>query len=141
MSTGPETYRPIIVGINILIAIIVFFFRKRLSILFLANSIICYLIFSLFCNHYIENHPYSTTEFTFQIDFRRFKLKIDKNPDYFMIEEIILRSEDSLITMGTYENNGAFIEMTSMKDTIYYYDNKLIGLSIGPDEIELNRIE
>ena len=141
MSVGVESYRLEIFGINILIGIIVFFIRKRLSILFFVNTIICYWIFSFFWNSWIENHPYSTTEYTFDIENRQFKLGIDKNPDHFGIDEIISESKDSLMTIGMYEKVGDSLKLTSMQETMYFYKDHLIGFSISPNQIELNKIE
>lgn len=141
MSVGVESYRPRIIGLNILIGIIVFFFKKRLSILFFVNSIICYLIFSFFWNSWIENHPYSSTEYSFQIENRKFVLGINRNPDTFGIDEIISESKDSLITIGMHEKVGDSLKLTSMQETMYYYNNKLSGFSQSPNAIELNKIE
>ncbi|WP_062622945.1 hypothetical protein [Aequorivita aquimaris] len=141
MSIGVESYRPHIFGVNILIGIIVFFFKKRLSILFFVNSIVCYLIFSFLWNSWIENHPYSSTEYSFQIEDRKFILGIDKNPDHFGIDEIVSESKDSLITIGMHEKVGDSLKLTSMQEKMYFYNNKLIGFSINPTQIELNKIE
>ena len=48
MSVGIKAYGLEIFGVNILIGIIVFFFRKKLAILFFVNAIVCYLLFSFF---------------------------------------------------------------------------------------------
>ena len=141
MSIGVKSYRLEIFGINILIGIIVFFIRKRLSILFFINTIICYWIFSFFWNSWIENHPYSSTEYSFQIKNRKFVLGIDNNPDHFGIDEIISESKDSLITIGMHEKMGDSLKLTSMQETMFFYKNQLIGFSTNPDAIELNKIE
>jgi hypothetical protein len=141
MSIGVESYRPRIIGLNILIGIIVLFFKKRLSILFFVNSIVCYLIFSFYWNSWIENHPYSSTEYSFQIENRKFVLGIDRNPDTFGIDEIVSESKDSLITIGMHEKIGDSLYLTSMQETMYFYNNKLIGFSVNPTQIELKKIE
>jgi len=141
ISVGVESYRLEIFGVNILIGIIVFFIRKRISLLFFVNTIICYWIFSFFWNSWIENHPYSSTEYFFQIENRKFVLRINENPDHFGIDEIITESKDSLITVGMYEKVGDSLKLTSMQETMWFYNNKLIGFSTNPDAIELNKIE
>ncbi|MEM6516989.1 MAG: hypothetical protein AAF688_12455 [Bacteroidota bacterium] len=141
MSVGVESYKLEIFGANILIGIIVFFLRKRLSILFFTNTIICYWIFSFFWNSWIENHPYSSTEYSFQIENRKFVLGIDRNPDTFGIYEIISESKDSLITIGMHEKVGDSLKLTSMHENMYFHNNKLNGFSISPNAIELNKIE
>ncbi|WP_250437375.1 hypothetical protein [Hanstruepera flava] len=141
MSVGVESYRLEIFGANILIGIIVFFIRKRLLILFFINSIICYWIFSFFWNSWIENHPYSSTEYSFQIENRKFVLGIDRNPNTFGIEEIISESKDTLITIGMHEKVGDSLKLTSMQETMYFHNYKLNGFSISPNAIELNKIE
>ena len=141
MSIGVKSYRPHIFGVNILIGIIVFFFKKRLSILFFVNTIICYWIFSFFWNSWIENHPYSSTEYSFQIENRKFVLVLDKNPDYFSIDEIITESKDILITIGIHEKVGDSLKLTGRQETMWFYNNKLIGFSTNPDAIEVNKTE
>tara|TARA_B100002049_G_scaffold168897_1_gene127175 strand:- start:517 stop:1050 length:534 start_codon:yes stop_codon:yes gene_type:complete len=141
ISVRVESYRLEIFGVNILIGIIVFFIRKRISLLFFVNTIICYWIFSFFWNSWIENHPYSSTEYIFQIENRKFVLRINENPDHFGIDEIITESKDSLITVGMYDKVGDSLKLTSMQETMWFYNNKLIGFSTNPDTIELNKIE
>ena len=141
MSVGVESHRLEIFGVNILIGIIVFFIKKRLSVLFFVNTIVCYWIFSFFWNSWIENHPYSTSEYNFKVENRNFILSIDKNPDHFGIDEIISESKDSLITIGMYKKVGDSLKLTSMQETMYFYKDQLIGFSESPNEIELNKTE
>ena len=141
MSVGVESHRLEVFGSNIILGIIVFFIRKRLSILFFINTIVCYWIFSFFWNSWVENHPYSTNDYTFKIENRQFKLGIDKNPNLFGIDEIISESRDSLITIGMYEKDGDSLKLTSMQETMYFYKDQLIGFSISPNQIELHKIE
>ncbi|TKS57188.1 hypothetical protein [Mesohalobacter halotolerans] len=141
MSVGVESYRLKIFGVNILIGIIIFFFRKRLSILFFANTIICYWIFLFFWNSWIENHPYSSTEYSFQIENRKFVLGIERNPNTFGIDEVISELKDSLITVGMHKKVGDSLKLTSMQETMYFYNNTLSGFSQSPNAIELNKIE
>lgn len=141
MSIGVKSYRLEIFGINILIGIIVFFIKKRLSLIFFINTIICYWIFSFFWTSWIENHPFSTAEFTFKIENRNFRLNIDKNPDLFRIDEIITKSEDSLITIGIYKKVGDSLILTSMQETMYFYQEQLIGFSQSPNGCKLYGIE
>ena len=140
MSVGVESHRLEIFSVNILIGIIAFFIKKRLSLLFFVNTIVCYWIFSFFWNSWIENHPYSTTEYTFNVKNRNFVLSIEKNPDHFGIDEII-ESKDSNITVGMYEKEGDSLYMTSLQETMYFYNDYLIGFSQSPNEIKLNKKE
>jgi hypothetical protein len=141
MSIGVESYQPRIFGINILIGIIVFFIKKRLSILFFINTIICYWIFSFSWNSWIENHPYSVTEYKFKVENRNFKLDLEKNPYYFGIDEIIPESKDLNLTIGMYEKVGDSLKLTSLQETMYFYKDHLIGFSVSPNKIELNKIK
>jgi len=141
MSIGVESYRLEIFGINIIIGIIAFFIEKRISILFVLNTLVCYWIFSFFWSSWIENHPFSTSEFTFKIENRNFRLNIDKNPDLFGIYEIVFKSKDSMITIGMYEIAGDSLKLTSMQETMYFYEEKLIGFSQSPNGFELIKTE
>lgn len=141
MSIGLESYRRRIIGINILIGVIVFFIRKRLSILFFLNAIICYWLLSFFWNSWIDNHPYSTTKYTFKVENREFVLSIEKNPDYFGVDEIISESNDSNITVGMYVKKGDSLYLTSLQETMYFYNDYLIGFSQSPNKIKLNKKE
>jgi hypothetical protein len=68
-------------------------------------------------------------------------LGIDKNPDHFGIDEIVSESKDSLITIGMYKKTGDSLKLTSIQETMSFYNNKLIGFSISPTQIELNKID
>lgn len=141
MSIGVESHRLEIFGVNILIGIFVYFIKKRLSILFFINTIVCYSIFSFFWNSWLENHPYSVSEFTFKIENRNFKLNVEKNPDLFGIDEIISESNDSLISLGMYEKSGDSLKLSCMEGTMYIFKNKLIGFQENSNEIVLNKTE
>ncbi|MFL0354770.1 hypothetical protein [Xanthomarina sp. GH4-25] len=141
MSNGISFPRFKTIGINLLIAIVLYFIKKRYSALFFINAIVCPLLFTFFWNSWIENNPYSTTEYTFKVEDRNFVLSIDKNPDYFGIDEIISESKDSNMTVGMYEKVGDTLKLTSLQETMYLYKNQLIGFSQSPNEIELNKTE
>lgn len=132
ISIGVESYRLEIFGANILVGIIVFFIKKRISILFFLNTIVCYWIFSFFWSSWIENHPYSQTIYHFKIENRKFELNIEKNPNLFVIEEIIYESKDSLLSLGMYEKKGDSLKLSCMEGTMYIFKNKLIGFPERP---------
>jgi hypothetical protein len=147
MSIGIESYRPRIFIVNILIGIIAFFIKKRLSLLFFVNTIVCYLIFSFFWNTWIENHPYSQTNYHFKIENRSLRLDISENPNTYGIYELNPNPTDSLkiIEMGMNEKKGDSIILKWWKQgenyEMYFYKNKLIGFPENPKEIELNKVE
>ena len=147
MSVGVESYRLEIFGVNILIGTIVFFFKKRLSILFFVNTLVCYWIFSLFWNSWIENHPYSQTNYYFKIENRNLRLDISENPNTYGIYELAPNPTDSLkiIEMGMNEKIGDSILLKGWNSEefydMYFYNNKLIGLPESPNPIELNKKE
>tara|TARA_R110000851_G_scaffold332564_1_gene509063 strand:+ start:693 stop:1241 length:549 start_codon:yes stop_codon:yes gene_type:complete len=146
MSVGVESHRLEIFGANILIGIIVFFIKKRLSILFFVNTIVCYWIFSFFWNSYLENHPYSQTNYHFKIENRNLRLDISENPNTYGIYELDPNPNDSLkiIEMGMNEKRGDSIVLKWWNGEIqemYFYDDKLIGLPENPNPIELNKKE
>jgi hypothetical protein len=147
VSIGLESYRPRIIGINILIGIIAFFLRKKLSIIFFVNSIVCYLIFSFFWNSWLENHPYSQTNYHFKIENRNLRLDISENPNTYGIYELDPNPTDSLkiIEMGMNEKKGDSILLIGWENgetyEMFFYKNKLIGFPENPKEIELNKVE
>ncbi len=147
MSVSVESHKLEIFGMNIIIGILALFIKKRLSILFFVNSFICYWIFSFFWTSWIENNPYSTSEFTFKIENRNFRLSIDKNPNVYGIYELKPNSKDSLkiIEMGMNEKRGDSIILIYGKSgeifEMYFYENKLIGLPENPSEIKLKKAE
>ena len=147
MSVGVESHRLEIFGVNILIGVIVFFIKKRLSILFFVNTIVCYWIFSFFWNSWIENHPYSQTNYHFKIENRNLRLDISENPNTYGIYELDPNPTDSLkiIEMGMNEKIGDSILLKGWNNgesyNMYFYNNKLIGLPESPNPIELNKKE
>lgn len=143
MSIGVESYRPRIIGINILIGIIVFIFRKRFSLLFFVNTIVCYWIFLFFWNTWLENHPFSQTKYNFKVDNKSLQLRISKNPNTYSIYKLNPTSIDSIeiIQLGMNRQKGDSLELSSMEGTMYVYKNKLIGFPGSPHEIELHKPE
>ncbi|QXP70720.1 hypothetical protein H0I29_01060 [Polaribacter sp. R2A056_3_33] len=147
MSVGIESYRPRIFIVNILIGMITFLIKKRFSILFFVNTIICYLIFSFFWNSWIENHPYSQTNYHFKIENRNLRLDISENPNTYGIYELNQNPNDSLkiIEMGMNEKKGDSIILKWWKQgenfEMYFYKNKLIGFPENPKGIEMKKQE
>lgn len=144
MSIRVESYKLQIYGINILLGIIVYFIKKRISILFFINTIICYWIFYLFWNAYIENHPYSETLYYFKIENCNFELHISENPDSYGIYELIPNATDSLriIELGLHKKIGDSIQLQGWDQgklyNMYYYNYTLTGLPINPSTIKLS---
>lgn len=147
MSVGVESHRFEIFGVNILIGIVVLFIKKRLSILFFVNTIVCYCIFSFFWSSWIENHPYAQTNCNFKIENRNLRLDISENPNTYGIYELDPNPTDSLksIEIGMYEKIGDSILLKGWNQAefydMYFYDHKLIGLPESPNPIELNKKE
>lgn len=147
MSIGVESYRPRIFIVNILTGIFAFFIKKRLSILFFINTIVCYVIFSFFWNSWIEYHPYSQTKYNFTIEDRNIQLRISQNRNTYSIYELNPNSKDSLKIneMGMNEKKGDSIILKWWRlgeiYEMYFYENKLIGFPENPNEIELNKAE
>ncbi|WCC46227.1 hypothetical protein [Tenacibaculum finnmarkense] len=145
MSIGLESYRPRIFIVNILIGIIIFFIKKKLSILFFVNMFVCYLIFSFFWNTWIKNNPYSQTNYHFKIENRNLRLDISENPNTYGIYELNPTDSLKIIEMGMNEKKGDSIILKWWKQgenfEMYFYKNKLIGFPENPKEIELNKEE
>ncbi|PWI28908.1 hypothetical protein DI383_14210 [Flavobacteriaceae bacterium LYZ1037] len=145
MSNGIAFPRFKSIGINLLITIVLYFIKKRYSILFLINAIVCPLLFTFFWNSWIENHPYSETNYHFKIQDRNLRLNISENPNTYEIYELDPNPTDSLkiIEIGMNKkigdsillegwNKGEFFDM-------YFYNNNLIGLPESPNPIKLNK--
>ena len=147
MSVGVESHRLEIFGVNILIGIIVLVFKKRLSLLFFVNTMVCYWIFSFFWNFWIENHPYSETNYHFKIQNRNLRLDISENPNTYGIYELDPNPSDSLkiVEMGMNETKGDSILLKGWEKGTYYdmyfYNNRLIGFPENPSEIRLHKID
>ena len=147
ISVGVESYRLEIFGVNILIGIIIFLIKKRLSILFFVNTIVCYCIFSFFWSSWIENHPHSQTNYHFKIENRNLRLDISENPNIYGIYELDPNPTDSLkiIELGMNEKIGDSILLKRWNAgkfyDMYFYNDKLIGLPESPNAIELNKVE
>jgi hypothetical protein len=160
MSVGIKFHRLQIFGVNILIGIFVFFIKKRFSILFFVNTIVCYLIFSFFWNSWLENYPFSYSEFSFTNNNRNFIVHIEKNPDGVSLREIKKNSKDSILTLyyGEYEKIGDSLKLSLRflnndqykieKDSLimrnrvmYIFENNLIGFPESPIEIKLTEKE
>ena len=145
ISFTAKSYRPHIFIGNIIIGFFAFFVKKRISILFIANTIVCYLIFSFFWNSWIENHPYSQTNYHFKIENKNLRLDISENPNTYGIYELNPNPTDSLkiIEMGMNEKKGDSIILKWWKQgenfEMYFYKNKLIGFPENPKEIELKK--
>lgn len=141
MSIGVNPYRFQIFAVNILIGTIVFFIKKRFSIVFFINTLVCYWLFLFFWNAWIEDHPYSQTVYNFTIDHRKIQMQISKNPDTFGIYELNPTDSLKIIEMGMHEQKGDSILLTGWENgktyTMYVYDNKLMGLPESPKEIDL----
>lgn len=160
MSNGILFPRFITIGINLLIAIVLYFIKKRYSILFLINAIVCPILFTLFWNSWLENHPFDYSEFSFTSDNRNFVLHIEKNPDGVSLRELNTNSPGSNLTLyyGEYEKIGDSLKLSLRflnndqykieKDSLimrnrimYIFENKLIGFPESPFEIELTKKE
>ena len=160
MSNGIAFPRFITIGINLLIAIILYFIKKRYSILFLVNAIVCPLLFTFFWNSWLENHQFDYTEFSFTNDNRNFVIHIEKNPDGVSLREINTNSQNSNLTLyyGEYEKIGDSLKLSLRflnndqykieKDSVilrnrimYIFENKLLGFPESPIEIKLTEIE
>jgi hypothetical protein len=160
MSNGITFPRFITIGINLLIAIILYVIKKGYSALFLINAIICPLLFTFFWNSWLENHPFDYSEFSFTNDNRSFIVHIEKNPDGVSLREIKKHSKDSILTLyyGEYEKLGDSLKLSLrflnnydykiekdsliMRDRVMYiFENKLIGFPESSIEIKLTEKE
>lgn len=96
MSTGPQNQRLLIYAFNILLGLLILFFKKRLSVLFFLNAVVCALIFTFFWHSWMENHPFDMWEYSFTNNNKTYVLHIEKNPDSYSIREIKPQQIDSM---------------------------------------------
>ena len=128
--------------------------------MFVINAIVCPLLFTLFWNSWLDNHPFDYSEFSFTNDNRNFVLHIEKNPDGVSLREIQKNSMDYNLTLyyGEYEKIGDSLKLSLRflnndqykieKDSVILrnrvmciFENKLIGFPESPFEIKLTEME
>lgn len=136
-SVGVETYRLGIFGVNILIGITFFLIRKRLSFLFFVNTIVCYLVFSFFWNSWLENHPYSVSEFIFKTENRNFKLNVERNPDLSELTKFYPSLKIQYYLLECMQKKEIAWNYLLWKEQCTFL--KIIGFPDNPGEIELNK--
>ena len=144
ISIGIVLILPIIFGINLIIAIILYFLKKPISKLFFANSIICPIIFYAFWNLWFMNWAERNyVEYSFRVDNRKLEVSLSKTSEYFSISDKSNQKNGSTtgLYFGKYEKIGDSIKLTDGEKKMYIFENKLIGFAKNVKEIKLKKAE
>ena len=144
ISIGIVLILPFLFGLNVIIGLILYFFKKSLSKLFLINSIICPLIFyALWSLWFMNWNERNYEDFSFGIDNRKLEVSLSKTSDYFSISDLTNKPNGSTtgLYFGKYEKKGDSIKLTDGETKMYIIENKLIGFPEKPTGIKLTRTE
>jgi hypothetical protein len=144
ISIGIVLILPILFGINLIIAIMLYFLKKPISKLFFANSIICPIIFYAFWNLWFMNWAERNyVEYSFGVDNRKLEVSLSKTSEYFSISDKSNQKNGSTtgLYFGKYEKIGDSIKLTDGEKKMYIFENKLIGFSENIKEIKLKKAE
>ncbi len=161
MSVGLSSYRNRVIFINLIFAFIIFLLKRKYTLIFLTNAIVCGLLITFFWNYYIETHPFSSTEYRFDYRNKNYILGIDNNPDFYGISY----ARDSLcqVDIGSWDDvdidirNSIYLSMHEKKgDSIllhkdfnfetreysymYFYKDTLIGFPEEGTKIKVTEI-
>lgn len=161
MDVTLSTYRIWIIFLNLIVAFIIFLFKSKYALLFLANTIVCGLLITFYWDYYIETHPFSMSEYSFEHDHCNYILHLEKNPDAFDISHVIdslflnLLTDrekiylgiDSTIYLSGYEKKGDSILLhkdfdfeTRQYSFMYFYKDTLIGFPEKETKIKVTEI-
>jgi hypothetical protein len=144
VSIGIILIVPILFGINLIIGLILYFLKKPLSKILLANSIICPLIFYAFWSLWFMNwSERNYEEYSFGIDNRKLEVSLSKTSDYFSISDMTNQPNGSTtgLYFGKYVRKGDSIKLVDGKTKMFIVKNKLIGFPEKPNEIILTGAE
>jgi hypothetical protein len=139
ISIGIILIVPILFGLNLIIGLALYFLKKPLSKIFLANSIICPLIFYAFWSLWFMNyHERNSTEFKFSLNEIVYELTIGKNNEYFYLCD---ENNDGRVYVGKYEKKGDSLILKDTEARMYIIDNKLFEFPEKRTGIELIKTE
>ncbi len=144
ISIGIVLILPFLFGLNVIIRLILYFFKKPLSKLFLINLIICPLIFYVLWSLWFMNwNERNYEDFSFGIDNRKLEVSLSKTSDYFSISDLTNQPNGSTtgLYFGKYEKNGDSIKLTDGETKMYIIEDKLIGFPEKPTGIKLTITE
>ncbi len=144
VSIGIVIIVPILFVLNIIIGILLNFFKSKLSNLFLINSFVCPLIFFGIWNLWFLNYDDRISErFDFVIGKKNYEISLSKKTDYFSISDMTNQPNGSTtgLYFGKYERKTDSIKLTDGDTKMYIVEKKLIGFPEKPNKIELTESE
>lgn len=139
ISIGIILIVPILFGLNLIIGLILYFLKKPLSKIFLANSILCPLIFYAFWSLWFMNyHERNNTEYKFVLNDIIYELSIGKNNEYFYLCD---ENNEGRVYVGKYEKKGDSLILKDSEYEMYVINNKLFEFPEKRTEINLVKRE
>ncbi|PSG90901.1 hypothetical protein [Aurantibacter aestuarii] len=144
VSIGIVIIVPFLFVLNIIIGILFYFFKSKLSHLFFINSIVCPLIFFGIWNLWFMNyHDRISERFDFVIGEKNYEISLSKKSDYFSISDMTNQPNGSTtgLFFGKYERKTDTINLTDGETKMFIIKKKLIGFPEKPNEIKLSESE
>jgi hypothetical protein len=130
---------PVLFGINLIVALILYFQKKPLSQLFFINSVVCPLIFYMLWNLWFVNYnERNNTEYKFSINEIVYELSIGKKTEYFYLCD---ENNNGRVYVGKYERKGDSLILKDTEAEMYIIDNKLYEFPEKRTEIDLTKTE
>jgi hypothetical protein len=139
VSIGLILFVPMLIGINLILALILYFIKKPYSKLFAFNAVFCSIIFYLFWNGWYDGYAerYNTV-YKFSINDIVYELSIGKNDEYFYLCD---ENNNGRVYVGKYERKGDSLILKDNKAEMYVIENKLYGFPEKTTEIDLSKTE
>lgn len=144
VSIGIVIIVPFLFVLNIIIGILFYLFKSKLSNLFFINSIVCPLIFFGIWNLWFMNyHDRISERFDFAIGEKNYEISLSKKSDYFSISDMTNQANGSTtgLYFGKYERKADSIKLTDGETKMFIVEKKLIGFPEKPNEIKLTESE
>lgn len=144
VSIGIIIIVPFLFVLNIIIGILFYLFKSKLSNIFFINSIVCPLIFFGIWNlWFMSYHDRISERFDFVIGEKDYEVSLSKKTDCFSISDMTNKPNGSTagLYFGKYERKKDTIKLTDGETKMFIVENKLIGFPIKPSEIKLTESE
>lgn len=144
VSLGIIIIVPFLFVLNIIIGVVLFLFKSKLSNLFFINSIICPLLFFGIWNLWFLNyHDRISERFNFVVGEKNYEISLSKKSDYFSISNITNQTNGSTtgLYFGKYEKIADSIKLSDGEIKMYIVEKGLIGFPEKPNEIKLIKSE
>jgi len=144
VSIGIIIIVPLLFVLNIIIGILFYLFKSKLSNLFFINSIVCPLIFFGIWNLWFMNyHERISERFYFVIGEKKYEISLSKKSNYFSISDMTNQPNGSStgLYFGKYERKADSIKLIDGESKMFIVEKKLIGFPEKPTKIMLTESE